>query len=76
MESNKPSKESDVSGERAEVLKNYSMTPDDRESVRAARERFHLMEKLDQVNNEIRVIISEVSQFDELADGQGNSLAS
>lgn len=71
MESNKPSKESDVSGERAEVLKNYSMTPDDRESVRAARERFHLMEKLDQVNNEIRVIISEVSQFDELADETG-----
>lgn len=71
MEGNNPSKRSDVSGERAEVLKNYSMTPDDRELVRVARERFHLMEKLDQVNNEIRVIISEVSQFDELADETG-----
>lgn len=68
MESNKPSKGSDVSGERAEVLKNYSMTPDDRELVRAARERFHLMEELDQVNNEIRAITSEVSQFDGLSD--------
>lgn len=68
MEGNNPSKRSDASGERVEGLENYSMTPDDRELVRAARERFHLMEKLDQVNNEIRVIISEVSQFDELAD--------
>lgn len=68
MEGNNPSKRSDASGERVEGLENYSMTPDDRELVRAARERFHLMEKLDQVNNEIRVIISEVSQFDKLAD--------
>lgn len=68
MENNKPSKGSDVSGEREEGLENYSMTPDDKELVRAARERFHLMEKLDQVNREIRAIISEVSQFDGLSD--------
>lgn len=68
MEGNNPSKRSDVSGERAEELENYSMTPDDKELVRAARERFHLMEKLDQVNCEIRAIISEVSQFDGLSD--------
>ena len=68
MESNKPSKGSDVSGEREEGLENYSMTPDDRELIRTARERFHLMEKLDQVNREIRAITSEVSQFDGLSD--------
>lgn len=44
------------------------MMPSDKELVRGARERFHLMEKLDQVNREIRAIISEVSQFDRLAD--------
>ena len=68
MEGNNPSKGSDASGERAEGLENYFMTQDDRKLVRAARERFHLMEKLDQVNCEIRAIISEVSQFDGLND--------
>lgn len=68
MEGNAPGRGSGVSGEGAEGLENYSMTPDDRELVRAARERFHLMEKLDQVNREIRVIINEISQFDELTD--------
>ena len=68
MEGNTPGRGSGVSGEETEGLKNYFMTPSDKELVRVVRERFHLMEKLDQVNNEIRVIISEVSQFDRLAD--------
>ena len=67
MEGNAPGRGSGVSGEGTEGLENYSMTPDDRELVRAAIERFHLMEKLDQVNREIREIISEVSQFDGLS---------
>ncbi len=61
MEGNTPGRGSGVSGKETEGLENYSMTPDDRELVRAARERFHLMEKLDQVNREIRVIINEIS---------------
>ena len=68
MEGNAPGRGSGVSGEGTEGLENYSMTPDDRELVRAARERFHLMEKLDQVNREIRAITSGVSQFDKLSD--------
>ena len=47
MEGNTPGRGSGVPGEETEGLENYSMTPDDRELVRAARERFHLMEKLD-----------------------------
>ena len=68
MEGNAPGRGSGVSGEGTEGLENYSMTPDDRELIRTARERFHLMEKLDQVNREIRAITSEVSQFDGLSD--------
>ena len=68
MEGNAPGRGSGVSGEGTEGLENYSMTPDDRELVRAARERFHLIEKLDQVNSEIRAITSEVSQFGGLSD--------
>ena len=73
MEGNTPGRGSGVPGEEVDIrrFEEFSMTPDDRELVRAARERFHLMEKLDQVNNEIRVIISEVSQFDKLADETG-----
>lgn len=68
MEGNTPGRGSGVPGEETEGLENYSMTPSDKELVRAARERFHLMEKLDQVNREIRAITSEVSQFDGLSD--------
>ena len=68
MEGNATDRGSGVSGEGTEGLENYSMTPDDRELIRTARERFHLMEKLDQVNREIRAIISGVSQFDKLSD--------
>ena len=73
MEGNTPGRGSGVPGEEVDIrrFEEFSMTPDDRELVRAARERFHLMEKLDQINNEIRVIISEVSQFDKLADETG-----
>lgn len=45
MEGNAPGRGSGVSGEGTEGLENYSMTPDDRELIRTARERFHLMEK-------------------------------
>ena len=68
MEGNTPGRGSGVPGEETEGLENYSMTPSDRELVRAARERFHLMEKLAQVNLEIRAIISGVNQFDKLSD--------
>lgn len=68
MEGNTPDRGSGVSGEETEGLKNYFMTPSDKELVRVVRERFHLMEKLDQVNREIRAIISGVSQFDKLSD--------
>ena len=68
MEGNTPGRGSGVPGEETEGLKNYFMTPSDKELVRGARERFHLIEELDQVNREIRVIINEISQFDELTD--------
>ena len=47
MEGNVPDRGSDVPGEETEGLKNYFMTPSDKELVRVVRERFHLMEKLD-----------------------------
>ena len=68
MEGNTPGRGSGVPGEEAEGLENYSMTPSDEELVRAARERFHLMEELDRVNREIEAIKFISNQVDELSD--------
>ena len=68
MEGNTPDRGSGVSGEETEGLKNYFMTPSDKELVRGARERFHLMEELDRVNREIEAIKFISNQVDELSD--------
>ena len=68
MEGNTPDRGSGVPGEETEGLKNYFMTPSDKELVRGARERFHLMEELDRVNREIEAIKFISNQVDELSD--------